>query len=251
MRCKVFSLRNGKEILRDPLSYILCLGFPVVMLAIMSIVNQSIPPEAHMELFQIENLAPGIAIFGFTFIMLFTTILVSKDRCGAFLTRLFSSPMTAGDYIGGYLLPMGVIAVAQAVITYGAAFLVAWISGESLPVLGAWLSILAIFPAAVLFAGAGLVFGTLFSDKAAPGLCSILISLSAMLGGIWMDVDTLGGAIQKVSHALPFYHAVAAGRYAISGDYGTMWTSVLIVALYGAVALVLAVLVFRRKMKLK
>ena len=58
-RVLAFSGRNLKELLRDPLSYIFCLGFPLVMLVIMSIVNQSIPPEAGMTIFNIENLAGG------------------------------------------------------------------------------------------------------------------------------------------------------------------------------------------------
>ncbi len=54
-RVLAFSGRNLKELLRDPLSYIFCLGFPLVMLVIMSIVNQSIPPEAGMTIFNIEE----------------------------------------------------------------------------------------------------------------------------------------------------------------------------------------------------
>ena len=39
MKSIVFAKRTIKEILRDPLSYIFCLGFPLVMLIIMSIVD--------------------------------------------------------------------------------------------------------------------------------------------------------------------------------------------------------------------
>ena len=85
MKIKAFASRNAKEILRDPLSYIFCLGFPVVMLVIMTIVNESIPPEAGMDIFNIDKLSPGVTVFGLTFIMLFTTILISKDRSTAFL----------------------------------------------------------------------------------------------------------------------------------------------------------------------
>ena len=89
-----FSSRNFKELLRDPLSYIFCLGFPLIMLIIMSVINESIPPEANMTLFRIENLAGGIAVFGLSFVMLFTTLTVSKDRSGAFLVRLYATPAT-------------------------------------------------------------------------------------------------------------------------------------------------------------
>lgn len=60
-RIIAFSRRNFKEILRDPLSYILCLGFPLIMLVIMTLVNESIPAEAGMVIFRIDYLSGGIA----------------------------------------------------------------------------------------------------------------------------------------------------------------------------------------------
>lgn len=119
-KIKVFAVRNAKEILRDPLSYIFALGFPVVMLIIMTIVNESIPPEAGMEIFELRNLAPGVVLFGFTFVMLFTAILMAKDRCGSFLGRLYAAPVTAAQFITGYIAPVMVLGVLQCIITYAA-----------------------------------------------------------------------------------------------------------------------------------
>ncbi|MBO5501127.1 MAG: hypothetical protein J6A48_03810, partial [Clostridia bacterium] len=76
-KIKAFAVRNGKEILRDPLSYIFCLGFPLVMLVIMTLVDRSIPAQAGMTIFHIENLSGGIMVFGLTFVMLFTAITVA------------------------------------------------------------------------------------------------------------------------------------------------------------------------------
>ena len=87
-----FSGRNFKELVRDPLSYIFCLGFPLVMLVVMTLVNDSIPKETNMTIFRIDNLAGGIAVFGLTFVMLFVCLTVAKDRSGAFLMRLYSTP---------------------------------------------------------------------------------------------------------------------------------------------------------------
>ena len=125
-----FSSRNFKELLRDPLSYIFCLGFPLVMLVIMSVINKSIPPEADMTLFRIENLAGGIAVFGLSFVMLFTTLTVSKDRSGAFLVRLYATPMNSADFIAGYALPCLLLAVLQSVISFAASLVVAAVSGS-------------------------------------------------------------------------------------------------------------------------
>ena len=43
MKTKAFSIRNIKELLRDPMSWIFSLGFPIIMLIVMTIINESIP----------------------------------------------------------------------------------------------------------------------------------------------------------------------------------------------------------------
>ena len=98
MRALVFGNRTFKEILRDPLSYIFCVGFPIVMLIVMSIVNDSIPAESGMTVFQLKNLTPGIMVFGLGFVMLFTCIQVSKDRTTALMLRLYTSPIKTIDF---------------------------------------------------------------------------------------------------------------------------------------------------------
>ena len=142
MRSKTFAKRNIKEVLRDPLSYIFCLGFPIIMLIIMTFVNNSIPKEANMKIFNIEYLAPGIAVFGLTFIMLFTCLQVSKDRASAFLIRLYASPMKSRDFIGGYMMPFFIIALAQSVITFLVAAIIGIFSGYTFNILNVVVSII-------------------------------------------------------------------------------------------------------------
>ena len=249
MKSKVFAVRTWKEIMRDPLSYIFCLGFPLVMLVIMSIIDKSIPAEAGMQVFHIRNLAPGISYFGLTFVMLFTSIQVSKDRTTALLLRLYASPMKPVEYIFGYTMPVVVLAVVQMVICFTVSFVIGMCTGDFLGVTEMLLSMVALFPSVFLFAGFGILFGTLVNEKAAPGLCSILISAAGMIGGIWMDIDGLGGAIKNVARVLPFYHGVSLARLPFGETTeGAMehllWTIVCGVLVYG-----LAVTVFRSKMK--
>ncbi len=248
MRMKAFAERNIKELLRDPLSYLFCLGFPVVMLILMTIINKSIPAEANMTVFRIDNLCAGITVFGLTFLMLFAALLVSKDRSSSFLMRLYASPMTAVDFIAGYYIPLMLLAVIQSAITFGISFVIALIEGVSLNVVNILLAILTLVPSMILFIGFGLFFGSMFSQNAAPGLCSVIISAASILGGIWMDVDAIGGAIASVCKALPFYHSVNAARCAVDGSLGDSVTSILIVATYMAVVTLLAIVVFRRNM---
>ncbi len=249
MRSFIFCKRTIKELLRDPLSYIFCLGFPLVMLVIMTIVNRSIPKEVGMELFHIQNLAPGIALFGLTFIMLFTCLQVSKDRTTTFLTRLYASPMNGIDFIGGYTLPLMIISLLQIIITFAASVMIGNITGYAFELGNILLSILVMLPSAMMFIAFGLFFGTLLNDKAAPGICSIIITAASLLGGIWMDVDAIGGTFGKVCHALPFYHGASTARMALQGNYTELGKSLIIILIYASFIYIIAALLFQRKMK--
>lgn len=249
MRSLIFAKRTMKEILRDPLSYIFCIAFPLVMLLIMTVINGSIPPEAGMKIFEIEYLAPGIAVFGLTFIMLFTCLQLSKDRATALMTRLYASPMRSVDFLAGYTVPVLVLAVAQSIVCMVAAVIVGAFTEYRFSVVGLSVCVLVLVPSMFLYIAFGLLFGALLNDKAAPGICSVIISAASMLGGIWMDVDGLGGTIMKICHALPFYHGVNAARMAVRGQYGEMGASLLVVLLYSVVLYLLAVLVLNLRMR--
>ena len=250
-RTIVFARRNFIETFRDPLSWIFCIGFPIVMLVIMSVVNSAIPKEAGNTLFRIDSLSGGIAVFGQMFIMLFTAIAVAKDRGSAFLTRLYSSPMKSGNFIGGYILPMIVTAFIQVVISFAAAVIVSLIVGYDLSIVGLLLASVAVMPSALMFSSIGLLFGTFFNDKAAPGLCSIIISVGAMLGGIWFDIEGIGGIMSRIGKCLPFLYATKVARASITMDFGfDSFVLPLIVVFLSALALtVFAGVVFRFKMR--
>lgn len=248
MRTAVFSKRNLKELLRDPLSYIFCLGFPIVMLLIMTVVNNSIPPEAGMTVFRIDNLSGGIAVFGLSFVMLFAALLLSQDRTGAFLTRLYASPMKAWEFIGGYYLPIILLSIIQSVITFAASFIIAAAEDVSMNAVRVLLALLSLIPTAVMFIGFGLFFGSVFNSNAAPGLCSIIISAAGMLGGIWMDVESIGGGLRNVCLALPFYHSVRAVRSIMAGSTDNLGTDMLVVAAYTLGAVLISIIAFRKNM---
>lgn len=250
MRTRALVIRNIKELLRDPLSYMFCLGFPIVMLIIMTVINQSIPNmPGTPQVFSIEQLTPAIAVFGLTFVMQFTCIQVSKDRASAFLTRLYASPMKSADYIMGYTIPLVIIGISQLLITYICGEVIALIMGTSLDILNSLLSVVILIPSILLFIGIGFIAGTLFNDKAAPGVTSIFITLVALLGGIWMDVEILGGVWKIICEVLPFYHSVKSARLTVAGDFENMVTPFLICIAFTVVIYVISVFVFAMKMK--
>lgn len=244
MRIILFAKRNIKEILRDPINLFFGLGFPLILLVLLSVINASVPPEANNPMFSIENLAPGLAMFGTAFMALFTGMLVSKDRTSSFLMRLFASPMTSLDFILGYTMPMLVMALAQASITLLASCFV----GLKLTV-NLLLAIPVTALTSLLFVGFGLLFGSLMNDKAVGGICgALLTNVAGWLSGVFIPIDLIGGAFKKAADILPFYHSVQTIQAVLSGNFHKILPHLTIVLIYAIVIFALAVIFFQRKM---
>ncbi len=241
MKMLTFAKRNAKEILRDPLTLAFGLGFPIVLLLLLSAIQANVP----VPLFEIESLTPGITVFGLSFISLFSATLISKDRSSSFLQRLYTTPLTSLDFILGYTLPFMPIALAQATVCY----LVAFILGLKFTV-GVIYSILFIIPISILFIGLGLLFGSILSDKQVGGICgALLTNLTAWLSGTWFDLNLVGGAFKTIANLLPFIHAVELERAMLSLDFANIFPHVIWVLCYGILVLFLAVILFLRQMK--
>jgi len=246
-----FAKRNAVEMSRDILSYIFCMAFPLVMLVIMSVVNQSIPPEANMTIFRIDNLIGGVIVFGHTFLMLFTALTISQDRYSSFLMRLYVSPMRSSNFINGYILPMIFIGILQSIITILAGIVISFIIGYELEIMGLALAIIGAIPSAIMFISIGLIFGTLFNKNSAPGICSVIISLGSFVGGIWFDAEGIGGVMTTICKSMPFLYATKSVRSCIAMDFtmGGIGISILVTSGTAIILLVLAVISFQKKMR--
>lgn len=241
MKMLTFSSRTAKEILRDPVNLGFGLGFPVVLILLLSAIQANVP----VSLFEIEKLAPGMTIFGLSFMTLFSATLIAKDRESALLQRLYTTPLTAADFIFGYTLPILPIALAQAVVC----FITALILGMDITINVLW-AVLAIIPAAVFFIALGLLCGSVFNVKQVGGMCgALLTNLTAWLSGIWFDLDLVGGAFKKVAELLPFCHAVRVEQAVCEGNFGDIWPDLAWVIAYAAVAVIFSVVLFLRQMK--
>ncbi len=241
MKLLVFSRRTAKEILRDPLNLAFGIGFPVVLLLLLSAIQANIP----VSLFEIGQLAPGIAVFGLAFLTLFSASLVAKDRESAFLARLYTTPLTASDFILGYLLPILPIALAQSTVCYAVAIVLGLKVSVNL-----LLALVLMLPTALFFIAVGLLCGSVFSVKQTGGICGALFTnLTAWLSGTWFDLNLVGGVFQKVAYALPFVHAVELERAALYGNYAQLLPHLLWVLGYALAAVLFAVWLFLRQMK--
>ena len=241
MRMLTFANRNTKEILRDPLTLLFGLGFPLVLILLLSAIQANIP----VKLFEIQHLTPGITVFGLAFMTLFSATIIAKDRGSSLLQRLYTTPLTPIDFILGYTLPIIPISVAQCVICY----IVAILLGLDMTV-NILYAVVFIVPVSILYIALGLLCGSVLNDKQVGGICgALLTNLSAWLSGVWFYLDLVGGVFKKVAYALPFVHAVEMERAVLAGDFTGIFPHIWWVLGYAAVLLVVAVLLFLRQMK--
>ncbi|MBQ4088600.1 MAG: ABC transporter permease [Clostridia bacterium] len=241
MRATTFAGRCAKEILRDPINMFFGLGFPLILLLLLSAIQANIP----VALFEIEKLTPGISVFGLSFMTLFSATLVAKDRESALLQRLYATPLKGSDYIIGYMLPLIPIAVAQTVICYIASILLGLTVSVNIV-----FAIIGIVPMAVFNIALGLLCGSIMGVKQVGGICgALLTNLSAWLSGIWFELSLVGGIFEKAAYALPFVHAVELERALVCGDLAAVPMHILPVVLYSVLTGAAAIYMFIRQMK--
>ena len=239
MRMIAFARRNAREILRDPLSLGFGLGFPMIMLALMTLIQRNVP----VEIFEMESLLPGICAFGESFFALFSAQLISKDRSSALMMRLKNSPLRARDFILGYALPLLPMALLQGALCVIFALLLGLEPGW-----GIVRMLVSLLPGALVFIALGLICGSLLTERQVGGVCgALLTNLSAWLSGAWFDLKLIGGGFEAFAYALPFANAVDAARAALAGQ--PAGTALLVSCIYAAGLCALAVVVFARRMR--
>lgn len=226
MRLLALAARNAREILRDKLTLFFGVLFPVAILALMALIGRSVPAD----IFPIGTLAPGIAVFGLSFLSLFGGLLMSKDRSAAFMARLEASPLTPADLIGGYLLPLIPMGMAQSLICLLAATALGLPLGWGIP-----LAAMALTPMALFYAALGLALGCVLNDKQIGGVCGALVTnLSAWFTGVWFDPGLVGGGFEAAAEVLPFLHGARCAGAALTGEYSAMLPHLGIVCAWGA-----------------
>ena len=241
MKMMTFAKRCAKEILRDPINLAFGLGFPIVLLLLLSALQANIP----VSLFEINTLTPGITVFGLSFMTLFSATLIAKDRESALLQRLYTTPLTGLDFILGYMLPILPIVLGQTIICY----LVAIPLGLTLTP-NVIYAIIGIIPMAIFNIALGLLCGSLLGVKQVGGICgALLTNLSAWLSGVWFDLNLVGGTFKKIAYALPFVHAAEMEKALFQGNLDLAAAHFLPVILYSILVTLMAVFCFLGQIK--
>ncbi len=238
MRMLNFAKRNFKELIRDPLSLIFEIALPIFLLFIFQQIN--IPGDSY----KLENFTPGIIIFGFSFITLFTGALIAKDRSSSLLIRLGTSPMKSSDYILGYIIALVPIVLMQDILF----FVVAIILGLKISI-NILLTILISIVISILFISLGILIGSLVSEKASGGVGSIVVQLVCFTSGMYFSKDLIGKGFAKICEFLPFESCLNIVKGVLNGNYNIISLNDIIIFLsYMIFILVVSIIVFKKRM---
>lgn len=241
MRFLVLAGRNLKEVYRDPIAIGLGVIMPVVLLMLFISMGKNLP----IETFSPSTLTPGIIVFGFTFLTMFSAMLLAKDHQSAFLTRLLTTPLRPIDFILAYSIPFLPIAFLQTAVC----FTVGILFGMTLN-FNVLLSLVVLIPIAVACIGLGMIIGSLCTENQIAGIGSTIIMAGSLFGGAWMDLKMVGGVFNTIGYILPFAHAIDATRAILKGsDFGTIANNLYWVIGYTLCFFVLGIFSFRWRTK--
>ncbi len=238
MRILNFAKRNFKEIIRDPLSLIFAVILPLFLLFIFQ--QFDIPSESY----KLENFTPGIIVFGFSFITLFTAMLISKDRTTSLLIRLGISPMKSIDYILGYMLAIIPIILIQNILF----FILAIMLGLSFSINIIYTILISII-IAVLFIAIGIIIGSIASEKASSGISSIIVQLVCFTSGMYFPMEALGKGFGTVCKYLPFESCLTILKGIMNNTLEIITTrNIIVFVIYTIAILAVSVIIFNKKM---
>lgn len=238
MRTLNFAKRNFKEIARDPLSLIFAIILPLFLLFIFQ--QFDIPNESY----NLENFTPGIIVFGFSFITMFTAMLISKDRTTSLLIRLGISPMKPAEYILGYMLSIIPIILIQNILF----FILAICLGLSFSINILWAILVSII-IAVLFIGVGIIIGSISSEKASSGISSIIVQLVCFTSGMYFPREVLGNVFGIICEYLPFESCLTILKGVMNNSLESIKAkNITVFVVYTIAILAISAVVFKRKM---
>lgn len=238
MRILNFAKRNFKEIIRDPLSIIFAIILPLFLLFIFQQIK--IPNDTY----NLENFTPGIMIFSFSFITLFSSTLIAKDRQTSLLIRLGVSPMKPIEYILGYMISFIPVILLQDILLFVLAIILGFLFSINI----IWTILVSVI-IAILFLGIGILIGSLVSDKAASGISSIIVQLVCFTSGIYFPKELLGNTYSKICEILPFDSALVIIKGILNNNYETIkLQNIIVFCVYTVTFIILSAIIFKRKM---
>ena len=107
-----------------------------------------------------------------------------------------------------------------------------------------------LIPSMIFFSCCGVLFGTIAkSEKQVGPLCSVLVSLVGIMGGVFMPIETISGVFLTVCKILPFYNGVNLAKCAFNLLTIDNLINFFIVIGWSTVLFIISLLVLKKKNK--
>jgi ABC-2 type transport system permease protein len=224
------------QIRHDPRTVMLLLVVPSLLIGLMAWLFDDTPVFAQV--------GPAmLALFPFIIMFLITSISTLRERRSGTLERLLTLPLGKLDFILGYTLAFGLLAILQAAIAVGFAV---WVCG--LEISGSiWLLLAVALADAVLGTTLGLLASAFAQTEfQVVQFMPALVFPQVLLGGILLPRDQMPDAISDwlpLSHAIDALNAVSRD----SEDAAYVGGKLLIIAAFAVGAIVLGSITLRRR----
>ena len=234
------SARILRQLRHDPRTIALLLLVPSVLLGLLAWILHANPGA-------FDHFAPSLlGIFPLIVMFLVTSVATLRERTGGTLERLLTMPLAKVEFVLGYALAFGGLAIAQAALVSGLSFGVYGLRVDG----SAWLIVLVAVLNAVLGTALGLSLSALASTEfQAVQFMPAFILPQLLLCGIIMPRDELPTALRWFSYVLPLSYAVdATNKVATSTSVSSGFVGdVVIVVGFVIVALVVGATTLRRR----
>ncbi|MFJ8894281.1 ABC transporter permease [Leifsonia sp. NPDC102414] len=187
-----------------------------------------------------------LALFPFIVMFLVTSITTLRERRTGTLERLLSMPLGKADFILGYTLAFGLLAIVQTLVAVGYAV---WVCG--LEIKGSvWLLIAVALADAILGTTLGL-FVSAFArtEFQVVQFMPALVFPQILLGGIFIPREQLPDALHIISDWLPLSHAIDALNAVANDTHDAAYVGgeLLIIGAFALAAIMLGALTLQRR----
>jgi ABC-2 type transport system ATP-binding protein/ABC-2 type transport system permease protein len=228
-----------EQIRHDPRTIALLLFVPSLLIGLVSWLFVDTPV--------FERVGPAmIALFPFIVMFVVTSVTTLRERRTGTLERLLTMPLGKFEFILGYTLAFGLLAIVQAVI---AVTFAVWVCG--LTISGSiWLLLAVALADAILGTTLGL-FASAFASTEfqVVQFLPALVFPQILLGGIFLPRDQLPDVLHAISDWLPLSHAIDALNAVAADSESAAWIGgqLLIIGAFAVAAIALGSVTLRRR----
>ena len=226
------------QIRHDPRTVAILLVLPCVLLWLISWMFAGTPV--------LDATGPLLlGLFPLVVMFIVTSVATLRERTSGTLERLMAMPIGKADFVGGYAIAFGLVAVVQALVL--SVFTVGLLG---MNVRGSlWVVILVAVIDAILGSTLGLAASALArTEFQAVQLMPVVLFPQLITAGLIMPRPAMPGVLEAISRVLPLTYGVdALQRLGVGGSFADVRGDVIVIVGFIALAVVVGAATLRRR----